>query len=85
MIEERSRTAQFFNCYKPCIEQEITLISEIEQLQSIVDETSRQCLNPSQLPIVSEDAIVAYKVPENLTLGTRDSAGAVSKYTFRRL
>ena len=80
MTEERTRTAQFFRCYKPVVEQEITLIAEIEQLQSIVEETTSQCLNPTQLPAISEDAISAYKAPDNLTFASRDSsANAVSE------
>lgn len=78
MIEERSRAAQFFKCYKPCVEQEITLIAEIEQLQSIVEETAKQCAHPAQLPAMSEDAIEAYKVPESLNPDSRDSSTSSS-------
>ena len=74
MIEERSRAAFFFQCYKPCIEQELTLISEIEQLQSILDETTQQCKCPHQLPAMSEDAIEAYKVPDSLTNGHKEAS-----------
>ncbi|XP_065676228.1 protein MTSS 1 isoform X2 [Hydra vulgaris] len=72
MTEERSRATFFFDCYKPCIEQELTLISEIEQLQTILEDTNKLCANPKQLPIVSEDAINAYKVAEYLQPGKRD-------------
>ena len=72
MTEERSRATYFFDCYKPCIEQELTLISEIEQLQTILEETSKLCANPKQLPLISEDAINAYKVADCLQPGKRD-------------
>ena len=80
MVEERSHAAQFFRCYKPCVEQEITLISEIEQLQSIMDQTTKQCNTPSQLPGASEDAIDGYKVPENLMPDSRDSSTSSVSY-----
>lgn len=86
MVDERSRAAQFFNYYKPVVEQEITLISEIEQLQSIVEETAKQCANPTTLPEMSEDSINAYKVPDYLVPGgTRElQAGAVSRYVIMK-
>ena len=80
MVEDRTRASQFFQYYKPVIEQEITLISEIEKLQSIVEETTKQCTNPKELPQLAEDVINGYKVPEYMTVaGTREQqSGAVS-------
>lgn len=82
MIDERSRAAQFFKYYQPVVEQEITLIAEIEQLQSIMEETTKQCANPTMLPEISEDSINAYKVPEYLVPGrSREHGGVVSFYS----
>ena len=84
MTEERSRVAQFFNFYRPCVEQEITLVSEIENLQSILDETTKQCSDPLQLPPISEDLIVGYKVSETWLPGSREpSTGLVSEEYFQ--
>ena len=72
MTEERTRAAQFFHFYKPCVEQELTIVSEIEHLQSILEETTKQCNNPVDLPAMSEDLIAGYKIPEYLLLGSRE-------------
>lgn len=70
MIEERARATQFFHFYKPCMEQQITLLSDIELLQSILEETALQCESP-YLPAIYEDAVNDYKIPDNLTLNER--------------
>ena len=70
MIEERSRAVFFLNCYRPVVEQELSLIGEIESLQSLVEDTAKQCGNPSQLPGTAEDAIENYKAHEFAALGT---------------
>jgi len=72
MVEERKRAAQFFQFYKPVMDQELTLISEIEQLQSIVDETTLKCQQPTELPETAKDIIKDYKVPEYLRPGNRE-------------
>ena len=79
MVEERKRAAQFFQFYKPVIDQELTLIAEIEQLQSIVEETSLKCQKPTELPDSAKDTIKDFKVPEYLRPGNRESnSGPVS-------
>jgi hypothetical protein len=79
MVEERSRATQFFQLYKPVVVQELTLINEIEKLQSIVDETTVQCQNPANLPETAEEMINDFKLPDHLRPGNRESqAGAVS-------
>ena len=39
MLEERSRAVFFFNCYRPVVEQELTLMGEIEHLQNLLEDT----------------------------------------------
>jgi len=68
MLEERSRAVFFFNCYRPVVEQELSLISEIEHLQSLLEDTIKQCTNPSSLPLASEDLINNFKAPERAAL-----------------
>ncbi|XP_065064183.1 protein MTSS 2-like isoform X1 [Rhopilema esculentum] len=68
MIEERSRAIFFFNCYRPVVELELTLIGEIENLQTILEDTTKQCTSPSKLPLAAEDAINNYKAPERISL-----------------
>ena len=75
MVEERARATQFFHYYKPCMEQQITLIADIEQLQSILEETTNQCESP-YLPPIYEDLINEYKVPDYLSFNVRRGSSA---------
>ena len=68
MLEERSRAVFFFNCYRPVVEQELSLISEIEHLQTLLEDTIKQCINPTNLPLASEDLINNFKAPERAAL-----------------
>ena len=68
MLEERSRAVFFFNCYRPVVEQELTLMGEIEHLQNLLEDTIKQCINPSSLPLAAEDSINNFKAPERSTL-----------------
>lgn len=72
MVEERSRAAQFFHFYQPVVEQELALISEIEQLQSLLEDTIEQCKQPTKLPEAAEDLINDYKIPDQLKPGNRE-------------
>jgi len=75
MTDEIERAAEFFDYYKPCVVQELTLVNEIDKLQSILDEATILCANPRQLPVMSEDAITGYKVPEALAPDREASTG----------
>ena len=68
MVEERSRAIFFFNCYRPVVEQELSLIGEIENLQTILEDTVKQCVSPSNLPLIAEDSISNYKAQERAAL-----------------
>ena len=74
MIEERARATQFFHYYKPCMEQQITLLSDIEHLQSILQETAAQCESP-YLPPMYEEVVNEFKIPEYLTLNGMSGSG----------
>lgn len=68
MMEERSRAIFFFNCYRPVVEQELTLMGEIEHLQTLLEDTIKQCTNPAMLPPPAEDSINNFKAPERAAL-----------------
>ena len=74
MVEERSRAVFFFNCYQPVVEQELSLVGEIENLQSLLEDTVKQCKNPSTLPPIAEDAINNYRAPEQASLPKSESS-----------
>lgn len=68
MMEERSRAVFFFNCYRPVVEVELTLMGEIEHLQTLLEDTIKQCANPNSLPLAAEDSINNFKAPERAAL-----------------
>lgn len=78
MIEERTRASQFFNFYKPVLEMEMTLISEIEKLDNLLTTTAEKCTKPTDLPEVAKDLIKDLKVPDALRPGNRETSSAVS-------
>ena len=79
MIEERTRVTQFFHYYKPCMEQQLALLADIEQLQSILEETKVQCESP-YLPQIYEEVVNDYKLPDYLNFNgnTRKESTNVS-------
>ena len=82
MIEERTRASQFFNFYKPVLEMEMTLISEIEKLENLLTTTTEKCTKPTDLPEVAKDLIKDLKVPDGLRPGNRETSSAVRVYNL---
>eukprot|EP00794_Sanderia_malayensis_P018607 gene18607-20483_t len=74
MLEERARVVFFFNCYRPVVEQELSLVSEVEILQTVLDDAIKECKNPATLPLMAEDAIKNYKAPEQIALPKSESS-----------
>ncbi len=85
MVEERSRVVFFFDCYRPVVEQELSLVGEIENLQTVVEETIKKCKNPSTLPLIAEDAINNYKAPDQCTLPKSEASVSSSYFWFFEL
>ncbi len=85
MVEERSRVVFFFDCYRPVVEQELSLVGEIENLQTVVEETIKKCKNPSTLPLIAEDAINNYKAPDQCTLPKSEASVSSSSFWFFEL
>ena len=80
MVEERSRAIFFFNCYRPVVEQELSLIGEIENLQTILEDTVKQCVSPSNLPLIAEDSITNYKAQERAALPKTEKSVRICQF-----
>ena len=80
MLEERSRAVFFFNCYRPVVEQELSLMGEIEHLQALLEDTIKQCKNPSNLPPAAKDSINNFKAPERASLPRTETSVCPFEY-----
>ncbi|XP_036362802.1 protein MTSS 1 isoform X32 [Octopus sinensis] len=61
LIEERSRFCMFVTCFKPFVEWEISLLTEITHLKEVMDNLSKQSSDPHTLPAASEQVILDVK------------------------
>lgn len=61
LIEERSRFCMFVTCFKPFVEWEISLLTEITHLKEVMDNLAKQSSDPHILPPASEQVILDLK------------------------
>ncbi|XP_022082459.1 MTSS1-like protein [Acanthaster planci] len=64
MIEERSRFCMLINCFKPVVDEEISMLSEVTRLESVLGELVEHSKDPYILPPSSEQVIMDIKGQE---------------------
>ncbi|KAK3751291.1 hypothetical protein QZH41_012201 [Actinostola sp. cb2023] len=57
LIEERSRYCMVATCIKTVVEQEVSMLSEVEHLEPLLVDIVKQTYNPACLPVVGEDLV----------------------------
>ena len=65
MIEERSRYCILLNLFQPVVEQEVSLLSDAENLSTLLQEAAKQCEKPNNLPDAGEHIIEQFKLSES--------------------
>ncbi|CAB4033699.1 MTSS1 isoform X1 [Paramuricea clavata] len=65
LIEERSRYCILLNLFQPVVEQEVSLLSDAENLSALLQEAARQCEKPNNLPDAGEHMIEDFKLSES--------------------
>ncbi|KPM08370.1 IMD domain containing protein [Sarcoptes scabiei] len=68
LIEERSRFCLFVKLLRPIIEEEISMISEISNVQEILESLMKLTSDPYDLPVSSESVISHLKLSKHDTL-----------------
>ncbi|XP_038066480.1 protein MTSS 2-like [Patiria miniata] len=64
MIEERSRFCTLISCFKPVVDEEISMLSEVTRLESVLSELVEHGKDPYVLPQTSEQVIMDIKGQE---------------------
>lgn len=61
MLEERSRFCTFVTFFKPIVDQEVAMMTEMSHLQEAVQQLEKHTVNPQTLPAASEQVIADLK------------------------
>lgn len=65
LLEERGRYCMLATCFKPVVEHEISMLSELEHLQSILADIIKQTISPSTLPLAGEDLVRDFRLSDH--------------------
>ena len=57
LVEERSRYCLFISCLKPVLTEEISMVSEFQQLEEVLTKLDKHTEEPYKLPEASEQVI----------------------------
>ena len=57
LVEERSRYCTFVACLKPVLGEEISMVSELQQLEEVMTKLDKHTEDPFKLPEASEQVI----------------------------
>jgi len=64
LVEERSRYCTFVACLKPVLGEEVSLVSELQQLEEVCAKLDKHTEDPFKLPEASEQVLVDIKAGE---------------------
>jgi len=64
LIEERSRYCTFVACLKPVLGEEISMVSELQQLEEVMNKLDKHTEDPFKLPEASEQVLNDIKTTE---------------------
>ena len=83
LVEERSRYCTFVACLKPVLGEEISMVSELQQLEEVMAKLDKHTEDPFKLPEASEQ-VQLLTSPHRSSFNS-DSCRLVSPHTFNRL
>jgi len=64
LVEERSRYCTFVACLKPVLGEEISMVSELQQLEEVMTKLDKHTEDPFKLPEASEQVLTDIKTTE---------------------
>ena len=64
LVEERSRYCTFVACLKPVLGEEVSMVSELQQLEEVVNKLEKHTEDPFKLPEASEQVLVDVRSAE---------------------
>jgi len=64
LVEERSRYCTFVACLKPVLGEEISMVSELQQLEEVMTKLDKHTEDPFKLPEASEQVLIDIKTTE---------------------
>ncbi|XP_020616868.1 MTSS1-like protein isoform X2 [Orbicella faveolata] len=65
LVEERTRYCLLASCFRPVVEHEISMLGEIEHLQSVLADIIKQTISPSTLPLAGEDLVRDFRLSDH--------------------
>lgn len=65
LVEERTRYCTLATCFRPVVEHEISMLSEIDHLQSILADIIKQTVSPSTLPLAGEELVRDFRLSDH--------------------
>lgn len=65
LIEERSHYCMFFNCMRPIVEEELSLMHEITHLEEVVGALAELTVDPYTLPAASESMLTNLQLTDS--------------------
>lgn len=65
LVEERSRYCALATCFRPVVEHEISMMSDIEHLQSIMADIIKQTASPTNLPLAGEELLREFRLSDH--------------------
>lgn len=65
LIEERTRYCMLSTCFRPVVEHEMSMLGELEHLQSVLEDIVRQTKNPTVLPPAGEDLVREFRLSDH--------------------
>lgn len=65
LVEERTRYCLLATCFRPVVEHEISMLGEIEHLQSVLADIIKQTISPSTLPLAGEDLVRDFRLSDH--------------------
>lgn len=65
LVEERSRYCTLATCFRPVVEHEVSMLGELEHLQSILADIIKQTISPSTLPLAGEDLVRDFRLSDH--------------------
>ncbi|KAK6479563.1 protein MTSS 1-like isoform X3 [Huso huso] len=87
LIEERGRFCSFVSMLKPVLDEEIGMLGEVTHLQTILEDLTTLTMEPSKLPLASEQVILdlkgsdynyTYQTPPASPSNTMSRKGSIS-------
>ncbi|MGH0183949.1 UNVERIFIED_CONTAM: hypothetical protein FKN15_013623, partial [Acipenser sinensis] len=87
LIEERGRFCSFVSMLKPVLDEEISMLGEVTHLQTILEDLTTLTMEPSKLPLASEQVILdlkgsdcnyTYQTPPASPSNTMSRKGSIS-------